>query len=136
MSVLHTVERGSQFDGDLAPLRRKYKRLDDDLTAFLNGDLCLRPRVRMVGRTPIPGVPGVWKTRMGIPSANIGASGGLRLVYLAGSETAPVIVLLRAYHKADIKDLPRKVIAHAKVSARALMEARGYPPELIAKLFS
>lgn len=134
-----TVERAASFDADLVPLLKRHRKLARDLDAFLNDDLAPAPKRRGAGRMPIPGLRDIWKTRMGIPSANIGASGGLRFAYFV-SPDGDLVVLLRAWAKADLGDLPRKVMDDAKDKARPLIEQkardRGMTSEQIEKLFT
>src|SRR6266403_3354651 len=121
MAGRYAIERSPMVEKDRAPLvRKKFRRLKEDLDEYCDKDLSHYARERRrPHRTQIPGIPNVWKARMGIPSAGIGERGGMRLVYWVG-ETPPLVILLRAYYKAEIKDLPRKVIVAAKKRVRPL----------------
>lgn len=73
---------------------------------------------------------------MGIPSAGIGKSGGLRLIYLLDIP-ARLVVFLMAFSKAEREDVSGAEIERAKREIGPWLEAelgrRGLPPNLFKR---
>jgi hypothetical protein len=120
----------TEFTKDVERLRRKFHRIDGDLKKFFDHELAVDPRRR---GDKIPGIAGAYKTRCGIPSANISKRDGLRIIYLI-SDNYLSVVLLMVYAKAEKTDVSRVELRRAVDQAmpivmRHLAES-GHDPEL------
>jgi hypothetical protein len=89
------IVRTSGFDKDVKRLS-----LTSSDVAALMATLAANPQAGDV----IQGLKGVRKVRFGIPSRNIGKSGGGRAIYLV-LEVDDMLVLLKAYGKNEQDDL-------------------------------
>jgi hypothetical protein len=114
----YVARRTPRFVSDLARLRRKFRRIDDDLNTFLSEALA---RPLDIGNQ-IPGVhPPLSKARMKIASARISARDGCRVLYRV-DDVRHVIYLARIYHKAERKDVTPGEIRAAEEEIRSLEE--------------
>lgn len=121
------------YTRDLERLRRKFRRIDGDLKKFFDRELSVDPR-RCGDK--IPGVPGAYKTRCGVPSANISKRDGLRIIYLI-SDSYLTIVLLMMYAKAEKTDVKRvelcRAVEHLTPVIMQHFAKKGHDPEIARK---
>ncbi len=114
----YTILPSPAFLSDVTHLQRKFHRIGKDLKKFFDRELSIDPR--KCG-DKIPGVPGAWKARCGIPSANVSKSDGLRLIYLI-SNTHQGVVLVMIYHKKERADVSRPELRRAVEKALPIFD--------------
>jgi hypothetical protein len=107
------IIRTADFDGDVQRLAKRFPRIEQDLTRFLGQRLSVA--ARQIGDR-IPGSGGAYKARLGIPSANLSARGGLRVIYRP-IEMIDVVLCLMLYYKRDREDVTTAEIERAVRSA-------------------
>jgi hypothetical protein len=91
---------------DIKHLKKKFRRINEDLRAAVS-EIVKSPR----SNDALPGFDKtVYKSRHAIKTENIGALGGLRIVYLIDGSG---ITLLRVYFKGEKEDITPDEIKHA-----------------------
>lgn len=127
----YEIISGVEYAREVAGLKRKFPRVEGDIKKFLDKELAVHPKE---SGDPIPGVAGMRKARCGIPSANIGKRGGLRIIY-AVVEKPALIGLARVYYKGDTEDLTRVELRRALEAVAPRLEVavreRGGDPQLV-----
>lgn len=122
---------GAEYAKEVTGLKRRFPRVEGDVKKFLDKELAVHPKEC---GDRIPGALGAWKARCGIPSANIGKSGGLRIIY-ALVEVPALIGLIMIYYKGDKDDVPRAELRRAFEAMRPALEegvkAKGGDPRLV-----
>jgi mRNA-degrading endonuclease RelE of RelBE toxin-antitoxin system len=114
---IYSSRRVPAFDQDLARLRRKFRRIESDLEAFLER---LLQAPHDLGN-PMPRFhPATWKARAPIKSAGRGSRSGLRIIYEI-DVARRVVVLLAAYTHDDKADIAPAEVERARVSAGDLL---------------
>jgi mRNA-degrading endonuclease RelE of RelBE toxin-antitoxin system len=128
--VPYQVIRTPAFNADVERLSKKFRRLSQDLEAFLPR---LAEHPRDIG-DPIALYPRLLKTRVNVPSARVDRRGGLRLLYRV-DDTNELIWLVMLFDKRDMADVTAKELKRAVENVRPFFEAelvrRGLDPKKI-----
>jgi mRNA-degrading endonuclease RelE of RelBE toxin-antitoxin system len=128
--VPYYVIRTPAFNADVERLSKKFRKLSQDLDAFLAR---LTEHPRDIG-VPIAQYAHFLKTRVNVPSARVGRRGGLRLLYRV-DDTNALVWLVMLYDKRHMADVTAKEIKRAVESVRPFFEAelvrRGLDPKKI-----